>query len=49
MEVYTRYGADDEARREELIRTIERSMEKLSLSELESLYYDLVSKDYIRG
>ena len=38
----------DDARRTELIRMIEHSVEQLSLAELEALYYDLVSKDYIR-
>lgn len=47
--VFTHFGGtDEERRRDELIRTIEHSVERLSLSELESLYYDLVSKDYIR-
>ena len=34
--------------RAELIRVLEHSIERLSLSELEALYYDLVAKDYIR-
>ena len=38
----------DDARRAELVRIIEHSVERLSLAELEALYYDLVSKDYIR-
>lgn len=38
----------DDARKTELIRIIEHSVERLSLAELEALYYDLVSKDYIR-
>ena len=38
----------DDARRAELVRIIEHSVERLSLVELEALYYDLVSKDYIR-
>ena len=38
----------DDARKEELIIIIEHSVERLSLAELEALYYDLVSKDYIR-
>lgn len=38
----------DGARKAELIRIIEHSVERLSLAELEALYYDLVSKDYIR-
>ena len=49
--VFTHFGGDEESRREELIRTIgtiEHSVEKLSLGELEALYYDLVAKDYIR-
>lgn len=48
MKVFTHFGSDDEARRAELIRIIEHSVEKLTLGELESLYYDLVSKDYVR-
>lgn len=48
MKVYTHFGADEESRRDELIRTIEHSVERLKLSELEALYYDLVAKDYIR-
>lgn len=42
------FELDHESRREELVRIIEHSVEKLTLGELESLYYDLVSKDYIR-
>lgn len=42
-----RYDMADENRRDELIRTIEHSIEKLSLPELEAVYYDLVSKGYI--
>ena len=38
----------DDTRKVELIRIIEHSVERLSLAELEALYYDLVSKDYIR-
>ena len=38
----------DENRRAELIRVIEHSVEKLTLPELEALYYDSISKDYIR-
>ena len=38
----------DDARRAELVRIIEHSVERLSLAELKALYYDLVSKDYIR-
>lgn len=46
--VFTHFGDDGESRRDELIRIIEHSVERLTLSELEALYYDLVSKDYIR-
>lgn len=42
-----RYDMADENRRDELIRTIEHSIERLSLPELEAVYYDLVSKGYI--
>lgn len=42
-----RYDRVDEQRRDELIRTIEHSVENLSLAELEAVYYDLVSKGYI--
>ena len=46
--VFTHFGSDDETRRAELIRTIEHSIERLNLGELEALYYDLIAKDYIR-
>lgn len=48
MKVFTHFGSDDESRRDELVRTIEHSVERLKLAELEALYYDLVAKDYIR-
>ena len=38
----------EEMRREELVRTIELSVARLTLGELEALYYDMVAKDYIR-
>ena len=34
-------------RREELIRIIENSVEKLTLQELEALYYDMSTRSYI--
>ena len=37
----------DDFRREELIRVIERSVENLTLQELEALYYDMSTKNYI--
>lgn len=39
---------EESSRREELIRVIEHSVERLSLGQLEALYYDLVAKDYIK-
>ena len=35
------FGQSDDFRREELIRIIEHSVEKLTLAELEALYNDL--------
>lgn len=40
--------SDDEYRREELIRTVEHAVERLSLPEQEALYYDMLTKDYIK-
>ena len=37
----------DEYRRDELIGIIERSLKKLTLQELEALYYDISTKNYI--
>ena len=34
----------DDFRRDELIRIIEHSVEKLTLAELEALYYDMTKK-----
>ena len=42
-----RFGQSDDFRREELIRIIEHSVEKLTLAELEALYYDMTTKSYI--
>ena len=39
---------ENDTRRAALIRVLEHSIERLSLPELEALYYDLVAKDYIR-
>lgn len=39
---------EEDSRKAELIRILEHSIERLSLTELEALYYDLVAKDYIR-
>ena len=42
-----RYGQSDDGRRDELIRIIEHSVEKLTLAELEALYYDMTTKNFI--
>ena len=42
-----RLGQSDDYRREELIRIIGHSIEKLTLQELEALYYDMSTKNYI--
>ncbi|MCR5130302.1 MAG: hypothetical protein K6C10_02430 [Prevotella sp.] len=42
-----RFGQTDEFRRDELIRIIEHSVEQLTLPELEALYYDMSTKNYI--
>ncbi len=46
--VFTHFGSDTEERRDELIRIIGHSIERLSAPELEALYYDMLTKDYIR-
>lgn len=40
-------GHLEEYRREELIRIIEHSVENLTLQEIEALYYDMVTKNFI--
>ena len=42
-----RFGHSDDFRREELIRVIEHSVQSLTLQELEALYYDMSTKNYI--
>ena len=42
-----RFGQSDVFRRDELIRVIEHSVESLTLQELEALYYDMSTKNYI--
>ena len=42
------FTTDPEIRREELIRNIEHALSELSLEELEALYYDMLTKDYIK-
>ena len=46
MAYMNKYQSDD-YRREELIRIIEHSVEKLTLAELEALYYDMTTNSYI--
>jgi hypothetical protein len=41
------FGQSDDFRREELLRIIEHSVETLTLQELEALYYDMSTKNYI--
>ncbi len=41
------FRMSDDYRRDELIRVIEHSVEKLTLQELEALYYDMSTKNYI--
>ena len=38
----------EECRKEELVRKISHAVEQLSQSELEALYYDMLTKDYIQ-
>ena len=45
--IYESFYQFDEGRRDELIRIIEHSVEKLTLAELEALYYDMTTKSYI--
>jgi hypothetical protein len=46
MAYMNKYQSDD-YRRDELIRIIGHSVEKLTLAELEALYYDMTTKSYI--
>lgn len=39
----------DNARREEIIRSIERAISGMSLPELEALSYDMLTKGYLDG
>lgn len=41
------FRQSEEYRREYLIHVIERSIEKLTLQELEALYYNMSTKNYI--
>ena len=47
--VYTHFGVpSDENRRDELVRIITHSAEQLTVPELEALYYDMLTKGYIK-
>jgi len=48
MDFNKNYGAsNDDYRREELIKKIERAVSNLTLEELEALHYDMTTKNYI--
>ena len=47
MAYLNKFGQNDDYRREELIRIIEHSVERLTLQELKALYYDMSTKSYI--
>ncbi len=42
-----RFEQSEEYRRDELIRKIEHAVGNMTLSELEALYYDMSTKNYI--
>ena len=42
-----KFTQSEDYRRDELIRIIEHCVEKLTLAELEVLYYDMSTKSYI--
>ncbi len=44
---YNRFEQTEEVQREELIRKIEATIKSMSLRELEALYYELSTKNYI--
>ena len=46
---FSHFTATGEARREELIRSIEHAVEQLSQGELEALYYDMLTKGLIEN
>ena len=47
MAYMNKFTQSEDYRRDELIPIIEHSVEKLSLAELEALYYDMSTKSYI--
>lgn len=48
MPDFEKSSYQQELRKNELIIAIEHSLEKLNAAELEALYYDMLTKDYIR-
>lgn len=44
---FNRRFTDEEHRREELIKNIEMALTKLTVSELEAISYDLLTKGYM--
>ena len=44
-----KFGINEEQRKDDLIRMIERSVEQLNISQLEALYYDMFTKGYIES
>lgn len=44
---FSRYTDSEDYRRDELLRTIEHALKRLTLQELEALYYDMSTKNYI--
>ncbi|MBR4276030.1 MAG: hypothetical protein IKQ32_03625 [Prevotella sp.] len=49
MSSFNRFTHSDAYRREELIQAIEHAIEQLTLPELEALYYDMSTKNYINA
>jgi len=47
MNYFGSYSQTETYRREELIRKIEHALEKLTVQELEALYYDMSTKNYM--
>lgn len=46
---HNRLSDDTDYKRSELIRKIERAVERMSLSELEALSYDMFTKGYLEN
>ena len=47
MAYMDKFSKSEDFRRDELIRIIEHSVENLTLQELEALYYDMTTKNFI--